>query len=337
MREDSQRRRFKFRRNAKGSNHPMATFFLNPAILCPPNEIDNSSMEISPTDGGGGGINSMLPPTLTSSSSSSALQVLDSETQSTPYSKPMTPGLWKDLFKYQTNVVENTGESEAGRREEDDEQDDEFTLDDEFALVASDYTASGGHGTEPTTTSAPNNSNMNLVLDAIIQDKVLFSIDSCEIITPSTNSMSPPAFGTLEITSTKITFTKKGPDPPKPSTLNIEEVVYENHDHLWACESFPSTTWATDEIINILRRNFHLRNTAIELFLSSRKSVFINLQNKNSAFRFFFVIRNIVKPPYLAPFLGMRPPKMVMKMTLLAALQTSPLPGRREKFRILNT
>ena len=225
------------------------------------------------------------------------------------YSKTMTPGLWKDLVKYQKNVVEKSEEKSPDDNEEDDEEhDDEFNLDDEFDFDSPDGFPSG---TDPVPTLSGN----NFVLDAIIQDKVLFSTESCDIITPSTNSMNPPAYGTLEITSSKLIFTKKGPDPPKPSTLTIDDVVYENHDHLWACESFPSTTWATDEVVNILRRNFHLRNTAVEIFLSSRKSVFINLHNKNTAFRFFFVIRNIVKPPYLAPFLGMRPQKMVMKMT----------------------
>lgn len=42
MREDYMRRRFKMRRNAKGSNHPMATFFLNPPNNFVSNDVEGS-------------------------------------------------------------------------------------------------------------------------------------------------------------------------------------------------------------------------------------------------------------------------------------------------------
>ena len=290
MREDSFRRRFKLHRNAKGSNHPMATFFLNPPMNNPYGDDDNFS------DCG----TSVETSTLTVASVAT-MQTMDNE-----QSKATTPSLWKDLFKYQTSVVEKVGEDDL-EQESDDDQEDELKLEDEFNVEP----ASGLGGSHDSTADTQN----NFTTDNSAHEKVVCSVDYCEIITPSTNSMSPPAHGTLEITHAKIIFTKKGPNPPKASTLLMDNVVYENHDHLWACESYPSTTWATYDIVDILRRNFHLRNTAVELFLSSRKSVFFNFHNKNAAFRFFFVIRNIVKPPYLAPFLGMRPQKMVQKMT----------------------
>lgn len=62
------RRRFKLRRNAKGSNHPTATFFLNPSNNFAGNDVDGHSVD------GGSQDTSGTMSTLTCSSSSTALQ-----------------------------------------------------------------------------------------------------------------------------------------------------------------------------------------------------------------------------------------------------------------------
>jgi hypothetical protein len=144
--------------------------------------------------------------------------------------------------------------------------------------------------------------------------KILFQCD-CQIITPSTNTMNPPASGTIEVTQSKVTFIRKSKAHLQPAVLNLRGQKLENSEYLWACRQFVSSHWKTDDIVDILRRNFRLRSTAVEMFLSSKKAIFINFDNQVSATLFLSTIRNVVKPPYLAPHFGVRPQNIISRAT----------------------
>jgi hypothetical protein len=157
---------------------------------------------------------------------------------------------------------------------------------------------------------------LNSSADQLTQ-RSIFSA-SCEIITPSTNSTCKPAYGLIEVTSTKIIFTKRGPPAiTKPAIFSLPGGNnLENAEYLWACQSFDSTHWATDDILNIFPRTFYLRQTAVEVFFSSRRSVFINLRQKHLALQFIFAIRYLVKPAHIQPYFGSRPQNIISKMVV---------------------
>jgi hypothetical protein len=71
--------------------------------------------------------------------------------------------------------------------------------------------------------------------------------------------------------------------------------------------------WHTHEIIDVARRNFQSRFVAIEIFFSTRTTLFLNLYEKHIADRFQKVIRGKVKPPHISPFLGTFPSTIVNK------------------------
>lgn len=73
------------------------------------------------------------------------------------------------------------------------------------------------------------------------------------------------------------------------------------------------TLWHTHEIIDVARRNFQSRFVAIEIFFSTRTTLFLNLYEKQIADRLLKVIRGKVKPPHIGPFLGTFPSTIVNK------------------------
>lgn len=151
------------------------------------------------------------------------------------------------------------------------------------------------------------------------QQKVLFSA-ACEIILPSSNSANPPSAGVIEVTRKYIRFVKN-PDGATRNSASLSEMLIRSKrpeasacDALWACQPFLSTQWNTVDVVNVLQRYYQLRFVAVELFLASRKVYFINFFKQSEASHFQFVLRRIVKPPYIAPFLGKRPMKIIEKM-----------------------
>ncbi|RYH28539.1 hypothetical protein EON65_11810 [archaeon] len=150
-------------------------------------------------------------------------------------------------------------------------------------------------------------------------EKILFS-EPCEVVLPSSNSVNPPASGMLEVTSSYIRFTRTQDIYSRGSSLSEitaargrrpESQVCET---LWACQPFPSTQWSTAEIVNVLQRYYQLRFVAIELFTTNRKVFFFNLFQYNVASRFQLVLRKMVRPPMLEPFLGKRPIRIIEKI-----------------------
>ena len=287
--EDNQRRRMKLRRNPFGSTHATATMFSRGR-----GNGDNDDDDF--------GRHGLTPP-CTNSSDMCSLE----KSPVSGSSRTVGQGLWKDLIKYQTRAAKGP--------DEDDDEGEEG----EVSMQDSTHAAGSGDKSHATIVS-PDKKFGNaeaLVVTAGMEHagKVLFTGD-CEIITPSTNSMCRPAFGTLEVTSSRITFIKKGPIAgAKPAVMSLLTQSLENRDFIWACQTHPSCQWATDEIHNILPRTFYLRPTAVELFLTSRKTVFINLHEKTAALQLVLVIRNVVKPPHIAPFFGHRPQSIMSTIT----------------------
>jgi hypothetical protein len=217
-------------------------------------------------------------------------------------------GLWKDLVKYQTRAAKGPGEE--------DDEDRELSPEEKAQSNETEVAVSQLQRTTAPTPDKRIGNSENLSAQTVVESgKILFTSD-CEIITPSTNSMCPPAYGTIEVTSTRITFIKKGPIATcKPAMMTVQSTVLENHEFVWACQTHPSAQWATEDICNILSRTFYLRPTAVEIFLTSRRAVFINLQQKAAALQLILVIRNVVKPPHIAPFFGHRPQSIITKIT----------------------
>eukprot|EP01037_Dinobryon_pediforme_P039780 gene39780-48577_t len=73
------------------------------------------------------------------------------------------------------------------------------------------------------------------------------------------------------------------------------------------------------EICNVLLRYYQLRLVAVELFLTSRRVVFLNLLEPKAALKFHNTLRAL-NPPNMAPFLGNRP-ITIMAKTMSANMQ----------------
>lgn len=146
---------------------------------------------------------------------------------------------------------------------------------------------------------------------------ILFSA-ACEVITPSTNSMSLPSAGLLQITRTKVTFTKASEASNGRSSLASVQSTRTRKDEslacdtLWACQLFPSTQWDVAEICNVLLRYYQLRFVAAEIFTTSRRVVFFNLMDQKTANKFHATLRRL-KPPHMAPMLGRRPSTIITR------------------------
>ncbi len=164
---------------------------------------------------------------------------------------------------------------------------------------------------------------------ATTAERVLFEA-YVEVILPSSNSTHPASRGILEVTKSKISFTLASTaDPQKLESLIAASGTFTTSvipvmqkraesaacDQLWACLPFPSTVWATSELVDILQRYYQLRFVAVEIFTTSRKTFFFNLFDQKIASNFQQIIRRVVKPPLLLPFLGKRPPTIMLRTT----------------------
>lgn len=209
------------------------------------------------------------------------------------FSEQTNPLLWRDLRKYQGDSTKNIQVDY-----ESDEEIQEFMDNDSVPEIDAKKHESA---------SAP-------VAEA---EKVLFHAN-CEVITASSNSTNMPSFGYLEITKTKITFTRAGEAMSSPSTSGKNRVKRQESiacESLWACQPFPTTSWNTGDIVNIHQRYYQLRFVAVEIFTTSRKTVFFNLFEQKLASNCQLILRRDVKPPFMAPFIGKRPATIVQKST----------------------
>lgn len=190
----------------------------------------------------------------------------------------MNPDFWRDLLKFKRD----------NRTLEDDEQSDEESLEG----------------------SKDEEDSQKATIDVDVE-KILFR-ERCEVIVPSSNSNNPPSIGILEVTKSRITFTKLQDQEANSIRKNkrAEAIACES---LWACQQFPSTSWSIEDLCDLLQRYYQLRFVAVEMFLTSRKTVFLNLFNQKTAWQFQLTIRKVVKPPFLAPFLGKRPQTIIAR------------------------
>lgn len=203
----------------------------------------------------------------------------------------------KDLHRYRADSTTPSGHSSGGLGLHDGDSDEDFE----------DEPEDGEDGTKGPEAPAATGTGS---ISAATGEKILFCAPA-EVILPSSNSVNPPATGMLEVTRSTIRFIRAS---DRDSTLRRPEAIA--CDSLWACASFPSTTWATADIVNILQRYYQLRFVAVELFTANRKVYFINLFQSNVASHLQLVLRKMVKPPHMQPFLAKRPMRIIEKASL---------------------
>lgn len=120
-------------------------------------------------------------------------------------------------------------------------------------------------------------------------DATLFSCP-VEIITVASCSVGARTSGTLEVTKNKLTFTRQN-ENERINFVNKSG----NNEFLWACESFPSTTWLLSDIVSVLKRRFLMRKVGMEIFFSSRRSVFFNLMEIKEAKKVYKLLLSIYR------------------------------------------
>jgi neurobeachin-like protein 1/2 len=155
-------------------------------------------------------------------------------------------------------------------------------------------------------------------------EKILFRAP-CQVIMPSTNSTNESMLGMLEMTKTRITYTRgtEGAGNMDAFTALMHRTKRAEASAcktLWACQQFPTTTWSTNEIWNVAHRYYQLRFVAIEMFTTSRRAFFFNLFDRKTATKFQMQLRNVVKPVHMAPFFGKRPSTIILRATAPGSL-----------------
>lgn len=234
----------------------------------------------------------------------------------------------RDLHQYRAETDSQSGKDNELGGEEDDEDVDEDTMGD-GSLSTSDATPSVSTLTMTDAASAAAAtavSDQPLLDGTVVQEGDALLSLPCEVITPSTNSMSFPSAGSLQISRTKVTFTKSSDMSMniRSSMTSVQSMRTRRDeslacDTLWACQQFPTTTWDMSEVCNVLLRYYQLRLVAVELFLTSRRVVFFNLLEPKAALKFHNTLRAL-NPPNMAPFLGNRP-ITIMAKTMSANMQ----------------
>lgn len=185
--------------------------------------------------------------------------------------------IWKDLMKYRNKSLINNYE------ESDDDVDNNNNNDDD---------------TE----------NHDISLKPLDGEKVFFN-RNCEIITPARNTV-PSLIGVIEVTKSKIMFTRASGDL---TSLDVCCCSHSFIDKQNTKSNSQVSVWFTQDIVDVARRNFQSRFVAIELFFSTRKTLFLNLYETEIAYELQKIIRGKVKPPNIAPFLGVFPSTIVNK------------------------
>lgn len=238
------------------------------------------------------------------------------------------PNIVREVLKF-TNSDKYNNNSEKGHLDDDSDDDDMVNLslsaeEDDRAGKQSVASASEAYKQKRLTSDLNNNSsivatNLRMIMDpSQAQDRVLFSA-VCQVITAACNSTNEPMLGIVEITKTRITYTRGVSSQlenfsaysrhrPKKQENSVSKA-------LWACAPFPNSQWSTAEICNVSHRYYQLRFVAIEMFTTSRKSVFFNLFDRKKATKFQMILRHVVKPPHMSPYFGKSPPTIVTRIT----------------------
>lgn len=178
----------------------------------------------------------------------------------------------------------------------------------------------------------PINENIDTI---VTPGKQLLFQSRCEFITPCTNSSSNRAIGILEVTKSKISFTRdnsldimslnntfspKKQKPYRNSTgTNTIQTIGISESHWMGLNAIQLTQWNVHEICGIYQRFYQLRFVAIEIFFTSRTSIFINFDDKDTAYRLQYVIRTRLKPPQLGPWIGVKPCKIVQNTSVMTS------------------
>lgn len=130
-------------------------------------------------------------------------------------------------------------------------------------------------------------------------EKVVFRYP-VSIITLVTNGSGGRSLGTLEVTTSKMTYTRNQED----QDLDLPNST-SNSEFLWACRSHPRCSWATGEIKYLMKRQYLMQPTGVEVFFTSfsstQSSVFFSFETAAVAKGFFYAIKNKCRPRYFNP------------------------------------
>ena len=252
---------------------------------------------------------------VSSSSSSSSSADIGSESELS-----RNPNIVREVLKF-TNSDKNNNNN-VNDSHKDDDSDDE---DDDMVHLSAEEDDRVMVGKQKRIASDLNSNNsivatnlsMMMMDPSQAQDRVLFSA-ICQVITAACNSTNEPMLGVVEITKARITYTRGVSGQvenfsayrhrPKKPENSVSKA-------LWACAPFPNTQWSTAEICNVSHRYYQLRFVAIEMFTTSRKSVFFNLFDRKKATKFQMILRHVVKPPHMSPYFGKSPATIVTRIT----------------------
>ena len=122
---------------------------------------------------------------------------------------------------------------------------------------------------------------------------MVFFSATCEIITSASNSAGGRTPGKFEVSKNKISFIRNQDNGEAQEALD----KIGNTEFLWACQPMATTFWSADDILSVHKRQYQLRNVAVELFFTSRTSMFINFFEIKLANKIYKLIKHKMKPP----------------------------------------
>jgi hypothetical protein len=202
--------------------------------------------------------------------------------------------VWKNLMKY--NKAEARNNNDEGSDNEDNDMDNDGPM-----------SASSAGSSALSVATGP-------VADNYADNAILFTA-SVEIITFASNSTGGRTRGTIELTRSRLTFTRSseqavgsndgnvknsGEQTVAVSSqhANVSSIAAINPEFVWVCQAFPNTTWPVQDICGMFQRHYLLQFTAIELFFTSRLSVMMNCFQISVARNMYKSVARL-RPPYL--------------------------------------
>jgi WD40 repeat protein len=196
--------------------------------------------------------------------------------------------IWKDLMKYKrTTSTSTTGDDKVAAAKVTNSNVDEMSDEED----------------EPSSTF----SDGRTIASWDSENTVMFSAN-IDVITIVSNSTGGRSSGTLEVTRSKMTFTRSSDQEPVDSN---------NQEFTWITQSIPNTTWQMSDVHWLFQRMYLLQFTAIEIIFTNRTTVFLNLFSENQAKKLYRCIQHKVRPPFLQ-VLGHRNPERAVRTALLA-------------------
>lgn len=219
------------------------------------------------------------------------------ESSAMPDALTETGGMWKDLNKYKG--IKNADKDDGGGSDEEEAVENAETI----------------------AKSKPGETNSNVITSTIFNaidsiqsnDRVLFSCP-CIIITVASSSSGGTTRGTIAITRNKVIFTRSSDDENDGPYCFANRTG--NNEFSWVGLKYPSTTWSMNEVRNIYQRHYQLRFVGIEMFFTSRSSVFMSLDEISYAKEFYQIICRKIKPPHMV-LKNARKPKNAMAKSFL--------------------